>query len=156
MSTRCAVLDTVVAPNIVRSDMLLTSWRQNIVPLAHLPRLGDANGRAIKLLGIVVLRFRLGNSHFCTSFIITKHLTTTMILSLVIGTEFLDRHVSAIRCMEGAFETIGGTVRTFCQNRPTVDAVEADVDKPRPPGVKPPNPEKEAISSSSIRAAQKI
>lgn len=87
-----AVLDAGAGPNLIRSDVLPIGWEQNLVTSAKIPGLGDSNGRPIQLLGAIVLHLRLDNSHFQVPFIVTKHLAASMI----IGTEFLDRHVRAI------------------------------------------------------------
>lgn len=58
--------------------------------------------------------------------------------------------------MEGIVETTRVTVRILGWNNLTVDAAEADVDEPRPSSEKPLDPENEALSWSSIRAAQTI
>lgn len=62
---------------------------------------------------------------------------------MIIGTEFLDHYLCAIRCMEGVVETTSETVRILGRNRPTFDAAEAYVDKRRSPGDKTPYPRKE-------------
>lgn len=108
-----AVLHTGVGPNLIRSGVLSICWRHNLIPSDHLSRLGDANGRLILLLGIVVLRLRLGNSYLHAPLMFTKHLATTMI----IGTEFLNRHGRAISCMEGVVETTRETVRILGRHR---------------------------------------
>lgn len=93
MRTLHAVLDTGAGPNLIRSDVLPIGCRQNLVTSAHLPRLGDANGRPLQLQGVVILRLRLGNSHFRVPFVVATRLAASMI----IGTDFLDRNVRAIR-----------------------------------------------------------
>lgn len=98
----------------IRSDMLPIGWRQHFVTLALITRLVDANGRPLKLLGMVVIRLRLDNSHFHVTFIVTKHLVTTMI----IGNEFPDGHDHAIRCMECIVESTRLTERILGSNKP--------------------------------------
>lgn len=127
MHTLRAVLDTGARPNLIRSDFFSIGWRHNLVTLAHIPRLGDAKSRPMQLLSVVVLRLRLGNSHFRAPFIVTNHLAASMI----IGTKFLDRHVHEIRCMEGIVEKTPGTVRILSSNKVTVVAAEADVSTPK-------------------------
>lgn len=56
-----AILDTGAGPNLIRSDVLPIGWRKHLVTSAHVPRLEDANGRPLHLLGVVLLRFRLDN-----------------------------------------------------------------------------------------------
>lgn len=75
---------------------------------------------------------------------------------MIMGTEFFDSHVLLIRCMKGVVETTVRTGRLLGRNRHTAEAMEADVDTQRPRGVKPVDPENEALYRSSIRAAQTI
>lgn len=56
----------------------------------------DAKARPVHLLGVFILRILLGKYHIMVSFIVTKHLAASMI----VGTEFLNRHIRAIRCVE--------------------------------------------------------
>lgn len=51
-----------------------------MVTSAHIARLGDANGRTMKLLYVVVIRLRLGNTHFRVPYIVTKDLDASMII----------------------------------------------------------------------------
>lgn len=85
-------------------------------------------------------------------FIVTKQFA----VSMIIGTEFLDRHVGAIHCMEGIVETIRGTVRILGRYQTTVEAAEANSSTPKQPIGKPTEPDKADLTRSAIRAAQKI
>lgn len=139
MCTLHAVFNTEPGLNLIRPDILPIGWRQNLVILAHLLRLGDANGRPPQLLGVVILRLWLDNSHFRVLFIVTKHLAASMI----VGTEFPDRHGHAIHCIEGNVETTRGTVPILARNKATVDAVKDEADKPLQRSDKPTDPTKE-------------
>lgn len=55
--------------------------------------------------------------------------------------------------MDGIVETTRGKVRILRRKKPTFDPVEDGTDKLGPPGEKRPDPEKEALSRSSIRRA---
>lgn len=75
---------------------------------------------------------------------------------MIIGAEFLDGQICAMRCMNVVVETIRGTVCILGQNRPPFDAAEADFHKASAPDDKPPDPETEALSLSYIMAAKTI
>lgn len=75
MRTLYASIDNGTDLNLFRYDGLHICWPHKLVTSAHIPRLGDANGRPLQLLVMVVLCLLLRNSHFCVSLIVTKHLT---------------------------------------------------------------------------------
>lgn len=89
MRTIHAVLDTGAGPTLGRSHVLPIIWGQNVIISAPFPHLGDDMDRPLQLLGIVILRLRIFNSHFRGSFIVPEH----PVASMLIGTEFLDRPV---------------------------------------------------------------
>lgn len=107
MTTLHFVLGSGTGSILIRSDFLQIDWRESVVTPAHLPRFEDGNRRPIHLLGFVILRLLLGNSTFRVIFIVAK----SMVGSMIIGTEFLNRNVRAISCIEGIVETTSGTVR---------------------------------------------
>lgn len=51
---------------------------------------------------------------------------------MIIGTEFFNRHVRAIRCMEGILETTRGPVHILGRNKPSVDADDTGVSTLKP------------------------
>lgn len=57
MRTLHAVLGTGAGPNLISSDVLTICCPPNLVTLSPLPRLHDANGRPLQLLGITVFSF---------------------------------------------------------------------------------------------------
>lgn len=80
----------------------------------------DANGRPLKLLGVVRLRLRLCNAYLCVLFIVAP----TLDAALIIETSFLDSNVKAIRFMEGVVETYRGSIRIFGPNKATMSSEE--------------------------------
>lgn len=141
MCTYHAVLDYEACPNHVHSDVLPIGWRQNLITSAHLPQLGDANGLPPELLGVVFLRLRLGNTHFQVTFIVVKRLD----FSMSIGTDFLDRHIRAIRCIVGIFETTLCTVRIIGRNKATIYDEKVHVATPKLTNALEPDGTKEAL-----------
>lgn len=148
MRTLHVVLDTGVGQNLVRSDLLPIGWRQNLVTLAHLPMLCYGNGTPLQLLGVVLLRLRLGNYHSRAPFIVAKNL----VASMIICTEFLDSDVRVIRCMEGIDETTRGTVHILGRDKAIVYSAEAKVERPQKRGESPPIPDKTSLLPSASRA----
>lgn len=63
------VLHTGAGSNLIRPDGLPICGWQNLVASANIYGLGNANGRLMKLLGVVVLRLRLGRFHLRVPFI---------------------------------------------------------------------------------------
>ena len=57
-----------------------------------MPRLGDANGRQLRLLGEITLRIRFGNTTYRAPFIVADKLA----VNVIIGTRFMNRYVDAI------------------------------------------------------------
>lgn len=152
MRTLHAICDIGAGPNLIRSGILPLGWRCNLFISAHLHRLGDAKGRLLQLLGMVVIRLRLGDSHFRVPFILSKHLAESMI----IGTEFLERHFLAIRCMAGIVETTWGTVCILGRNNSTIYAAETDVEQPKPSSEHHPDPDIEAFPRRYIRSLKTV
>ena len=58
------------------------------------PRLGDANGPPLRLLGVALIRVRFGKSLFHIPFVVADSLT----VDVIIGTRFMNQHVDAIEC----------------------------------------------------------
>lgn len=65
---------------------------------------------------------------------------------MIISTEFLDRHICAISCMEGIFESSRGVVRILGRNKAIVDANEAKDSTPKPHDDKTMDPDKATIT----------
>lgn len=75
---------------------------------------------------------------------------------MILGNELTDRHVRAIRFMDGTVETTNETVRIIGRNKATIDLVEAHVNKPKPLSEQYPDSEKDSLSRNSIRDAQTV
>ena len=89
-----AVFDTGSGPNLIRKSALFDGWERYLVRNEIVPRLGDANGRPLRLLGVVLIRARFGNSLFHMSFVVADSLA----VDVIIGTRFMNQHVDAIEC----------------------------------------------------------
>ena len=94
------LLDTGSAYNVIRSNVLPKGWQAFITSSGALPELGDAGGHRIKLAHEVILRVRFGNSLYRVAFLVAEKLSVPIIL----GTQFANRHVDAIRCIKGRVE----------------------------------------------------
>ena len=91
------VLDTSAGYNNIRRNALPPGWEQYVTTSKDLPILGDAGGHALNIQHEVVLRVRFGNSMYRVSFLVAEKLSVPIIL----GTQFTNRHVDAIRCILG-------------------------------------------------------
>ena len=89
-----AVFDTSSGPNLTRKSALFDGWERYFVRNATVPRLGDANGGPLRLLGVALIRARFGNSLFHMPFVVADSLA----LEVIIGTRFMNQHVDAIEC----------------------------------------------------------
>ena len=89
------VLDTGAGMNVIRRDALPDGWEISLVTNAEPPALGDANGRPLKIGGVVRLFVRLGNTFFQTTFVVVERLAVEVIL----GTSFMNRNIKSIECM---------------------------------------------------------
>ena len=85
---------------MIRASALPKGWEAYITSSGALPELGDSGGHRIKLAHEVILRVRFGNSLYRVAFLIAEKLSVPIIL----GTQFANRHVDAIRCIRGRVE----------------------------------------------------
>lgn len=90
------VVDTGSGYNVIRKDALLRNWRQRVLVNADLPDLCDANGNPLNIRHEVQLRIRLGDAVYPVRFLIV----TKLACSVLLGTQFLDKHVDAIKCRQ--------------------------------------------------------
>ena len=88
------VFDTVSGPNLIRKSALFDGWELYLVRNETVPRLGDANGRPLRLLGVALIRARFGNSLFHMPFVVADSLA----VDVIIGTRFMNQHVDANEC----------------------------------------------------------
>lgn len=102
-----------------------------------MPKLGDANGKHLKLLAAIRLRLRIGKAHFRVPFFVAP----TLAAPLIIGTSFLDSKVKAIRCMKCLVQTSCGSIRILVRNKATMNAEEVQVEQS-------PSPEREDTEKS--------
>ena len=89
-----AVFDTGSKMNSVKRDALFDGWEKLVDKDATMPRLGDVNGRPLRLLGEIMLRIRLGNSTYRVPFIVADKLA----INVIIETRFMNHYVDAIEC----------------------------------------------------------
>ena len=89
-----AVLGNGFGMNIVKRDALFDGWEKLLDRDATMPRLRDANGRPLRLLGEITLLIRFGNTTYRVPFIVADMLA----VNAIIGTRFMNRYVDAIEC----------------------------------------------------------
>lgn len=102
--------------------MFALGWRNALNTQNPLSKLGDACGSSLTLLGVVLLRFRLGNSQLHVNFSVTPTLTTPHI----IGTSFMYQHEKAIGFMDEMTETVRGSIRILDSDKMSAEEVEVD------------------------------
>ena len=89
------IVDTGSGFNVIRRSALPDGWKKFITASNDLPTLGDANGNALVVQHQVLLRVRLGNALYRVLFYVVDHLACPVLL----GTQFANRHIEAIRCI---------------------------------------------------------
>ena len=94
------VIDTGAGYNVIRKSSLPPGWKGFVTGSTDLPALGDAGGHALNTLHEVLLRVRFGNALYRVSFLVVEKLAVPVVL----GTQFTNRHVDAIRCIRGKVE----------------------------------------------------
>lgn len=99
----CAVLDTGAGPNFVHRDKLPKGHAQ--IRRGETPLINDANGRPVNIVGTVSLYVRFGSYVVKCDFYVCEHLATSYIL----GGDFCDRFVNAIRPRKRTVELDDGT-----------------------------------------------
>ena len=75
-----AVFYTGSRMKIVKRDALFDGWETLLDKDATMPRLGDANGRPLPLLGEITLRIRFGNTTYRVPFIVADKLAVNVII----------------------------------------------------------------------------
>lgn len=74
---------------------------------------------------------------------------------MIIGTNFLDLHVRAIRCMDGIFEMAQGAVHIIVRKKAHVDAAETEVSTPKASDNKTTEHDNSSLTRCPIKASQK-
>ena len=110
-----AVFDTGSGMNIVKRDALFDGWETLLDKDATMPRLGDANGRPLRLLGEITLRIRFGNTTYRVPFVVAEKLA----VNVIIGTRFMNRYVDAIECRTQTIRLLrGATIPILSRTNP--------------------------------------
>ena len=89
-----AVFDAGPGLSLIRKSAPFDGWERYLVRNDPVPRLGDANGRPLRLLGVALIRARFGNSMFHLLFVVAD----SVAVDAIIGTRFMNQHVDAIEC----------------------------------------------------------
>ena len=119
-----AGFDTGSGPNLIRKSALFDGRERYLVRNETVPRLGDANGRPLRLLGVALIRASFGNSLFHLPFVVADSLA----VDVIIGTRFMNQHVDAIECRRQCVKIHRGCVLpvlprnsdgTFTNSNPT-------------------------------------
>ena len=105
MWRKVSILDTGAGPNFIRRSDISEGAEQDIRPAAF-PDICDANNRPLITSCLLRLLVRLGRYLVEVEFIVCERLATTMIL----GADFCDRYVEAIRPRKKQVELDDGTI----------------------------------------------
>ena len=99
------VLDTGAGSSFVKKATLSLEVLKTMKSLPEQVRVRDANNRRLNILGTVELNVRIGNREDKVNFYVVERLATDFIL----GCDFCDRHVEAIRPRKRLIELDDGT-----------------------------------------------
>ena len=91
------LLDCGSTYNVIRRNALPEGWQSFVVNDGPLPVIGDANGRAMSVVGKVSLRVRFGLALYRMEFIVVENLLYPVLL----GIAFANKHIEAIWCIKG-------------------------------------------------------
>ena len=75
-----AVFDNGSGPKLIQKSALFDGWERYLVRIETVPRLCDANGRPLRLLGVALIRARFGNSFFHMPFVVDDSLAADVII----------------------------------------------------------------------------
>ena len=101
---RVATLDTGAGPNVIRLSELPTAAKAKIKH-GPLPRVTDANRNPLRMMGTITLVVRLGRHLAKVEFVVAERLAVPLIL----GADYCDRFVEAIRPRKRLVELDDGT-----------------------------------------------
>ena len=101
-----SVFDTGSGPDLIQEIALFDGWERYLVKNETVPRLCDANGRPLRLRGVMFIRARIGNSLYHHPFIIAESLA----VDVIIGTRFMNQHVDSIECRRQCIKLHRGSV----------------------------------------------
>ena len=104
MMRHVTVLDTGAGHNFIRFDQLPPSAHR-MIRQRILPDIRDANKGRVQSLGVITLRVQLGLYQSRVDFVVCERLSVPVIL----GCDFCDRHVEAIRPRSKEVELDDGT-----------------------------------------------
>ena len=99
------VVDTGAGSSFVKQEALSPEVLKTLKPLPEQVRVRDANNRRLNILGTVELNVRIGNRQDKVNFYVVERLATDFIL----GCDFCDKHVEAIRPRKRLIELDDGT-----------------------------------------------
>ena len=135
------VVDTGAGPNVIKTSALPPGWSHKLQPIPHLIQAFDANGQPLRFQGIIPLYITIGRCRVKAMFFVCDGLNTDVIL----GTEFLDRHVKAILPIEGQLVMKDDSSAPLLRNQPHVGASDQN---------NPPNTGK--IHSPKVRCTKSV
>lgn len=92
MNRLVSILIREAKPNFISRNEL-PSWFETQMSTELLPNIYNANKSPLRILGIIKLRVHLGHTRVVLKFIVCE----TLVASAIIGTDFCDQHVKAIR-----------------------------------------------------------
>ena len=134
----CTVLDTGAGPNFIKESSLSPASREKMIK-GGLPNICDANGNPLSMMGRLKLVTRLGSSLVLVDFVVCR----TLAADAILGADFCDRYVEAIRPRKKLVELDDGTTVPIVRNPSRWRSRE----NPMPAGLKP---------DKSTRGSQKI
>ena len=145
MYSACITLDSGAGPCLIRPGCLPKDWKEYEDKTQEIPSLGDANGKRLKVTGAVRLRVRFGNHVYRQLFYVTPNLAVPVLL----GTEFLNKYVRAILCMEQKVQFHNGPTLSIISSGTGDDPLQLEGSQFEPAPDEQPTPDQEKLSASA-------
>ena len=105
MSCKLAVLDTGAGSSFIKQDILPKTLLDKFQPLPGQTDVRDASNRRVRITGSLSLYVRLGNRSERVNSDVVQNLGA----EVIIGCDYLDKHVEAIRPRKGIVELADGS-----------------------------------------------
>ncbi len=122
------VIDTGAGSSFIRKDTLPDSIQSAIQPYHLRSNIRDANNRRVQIAGTVKLAVRIGHTTDNINFNVVERLGT----EVIIGCDYLDKHVEAIRPRQRRVEMDDGTTVPIVRCDARKQALNRDIPEDTP------------------------
>ena len=140
MVCKMVVMDTGAGSSFIRKAILPQALLDKIQPLAIRTDIRDANNRRVQIIGTINLVLRIGDRSETVRFNVVERLGT----DVIVGCDYLDKNVEAIRPRKRVVELDDGTTVPILGRGTRSKTLQGTI------------PEEEQLPSKAPRASRKI